>query len=701
MEKEKTTILYRTYIIYVLTFLFGFAVIGKIAYIQFGEGSDLRQKADSLNYKFVDIEATRGNIYSADGKLMAVSLPVFDIYFDVSRNNINDDALFSAGVDSLSWYLWRLFGDQSRNAYKAKLIKAREDNRQYMLIKRRVSYDELNQLRTYPLLKRSLKGSALIAEQVSERELPFKNLARRTIGWNKETAEKNTGLETAYNDVLRGINGKQMVQRMAQGELRPLDDEFKVEPQNGKDIISSIDVIIQDVAHNALLKQLIANEAEQGCVILMEVKTGYVSAIVNLQKAPNGEYEERYNYAIGHSCEPGSTFKLASLLAAFEDNSISLQDSVDTGNGIYHFGRRKIEDSHHGGYGKISICRAFEVSSNVALAKIMHKYYHDKQQALHDRFQVMSLGVPLGIELPGEGSPVLRKVHNQTWSNYSLPSFAMGYEVNLTPLQVLAFYNAVANDGVMVRPLFVKEIRETGTTVQRFEPVVINPSIASSRSIEMAKTMLKSVVENGTAQNLKGASYKIAGKTGTARMHIPGHGYSSKEYNASFAGYFPADNPRYSMIVVISKPSKGIFYGSQLAAPVFLEVANKVYASSLDIQPVINQETDTTTLVRNIAGFRKDMLTTFRDLNLKVFSHGNSEWAAVTFESDIVKVENHELEPDKIPNVIGMSARDATYLLERLGLRVSLVGSGIVTGQTPEAGTELGLSNEIVLQLTI
>lgn len=701
MEQEKMTILKRTYIIYVMTFLFGFAVIGKIAYIQFGEGSDLRQKADSLNYKFVDIEAMRGNIYSADGKLMAVSLPVFDIYFDVSKTNIKDDAIFNAGVDSLSYYLWRLLGDHSKNEYKAKLIHARENNRQYMLIKRRVSYDELNKLRTLPLLKRSLKGSALIAEQVSQRELPFKNLARRTIGWNKETAEKNTGLETAYNDILSGVKGKQMVQRMVQGEWRPLDDEFKIEPRNGKDIISSIDVIIQDVAHNALLKQLIANEAEQGCVILMEVKTGYVSAIVNLQKSPSGEYEERYNYAVGHSCEPGSTFKLASLLAAFEDNKLSLQDSVDTGNGIHYFGRRKIEDSHRGGYGKISVGRAFEVSSNVGVAKIMHKYYHDKQQALHERFLAMSLGAPLGIELPGEGTPVLRKVHNQTWANYSLPSFAMGYEVNLTPLQVLTFYNAVANNGVMVRPLFVKEIREAGSVVKKFDPFVINASIASPRSIEMAKTMLRGVVENGTAQNLKQASYKIAGKTGTARMHIPGHGYSSKEYNATFAGYFPADNPKYSMIVVISKPSKGIFYGSQLAAPVFLEVANKVYASSLDIQPAISQQPDTTTLVRNISGYRKDMLTTFRELNLKIFNHGNSDWAAITFDSDVVKVDNHDIEPDKIPNVIGMSARDASYLLERFGLRVSLVGSGTVTSQNPEAGTELGLSNEIVLHLTI
>ncbi len=700
MESMRKTILIRTYVIYLMMFIFGMAIIGKVAYLQFIIGEELRGKADSLNFRIRDIDAMRGNIYSSDGKLLAVSLPVFNIYIDASKE-VFADSIFNKGIDSLALNLNKFFGDYSKYEYKFRITRARADTNRYLLIKKNVSYDQLKILRTFPLFRKSKYGSGLIAEPQSKRELPFNELAKRTIGWDKEGATKNVGLETTYNEVLTGVKGKQWVERIGKFDWRPVYDDYVVEPRNGKDIISSIEVVIQDVAHDALQRQLQANDAEQGCVVLMEVETGFVHAIVNLQRTASGKYEERYNYAIGHSADPGSTFKLASLMAVFEDNLVRMNDSIDTGNGIYYFGTRKIEDSHHGGYGTISVKEVFEVSSNIGVAKLIYRYYKDKQEVFLSHLRRMSLGEKLGIELPGEGQPVINNVPERTWPNYSLPSMAMGYEVNLTPLHILTYYNAVANNGKMVKPLFVKEIREMGVTTQKFNPVIINPSIASAHTLEKVKILLKGVVENGTAQNLKGTKYLIAGKTGTARMHEPGQGYSNKNYNASFVGFFPADNPKYSMIVVISKPNKGMYYGSQLAAPVFREIADKVYAGSLEIQPETEPRADSASLTRAIAGNRKNLIATFSQLNHKIISQGYGEWAEASICCDTVRINQKIIEKDKIPDVTGMSARDASYIMEKLGLRVTLIGAGIVVSQLPNPGEEFAENMEVTLTLTL
>lgn len=690
----------RTYVIYFIVLIAAFAIIGKAAYIQLVEGDEWIEKADSLTLRYDTIEPVRGNIYSSDGKLLAVSVPDFEVRIDVASEHISE-AFFYQKVDSLALRLSKLFGDRSKAEYKKALVQARNTKNRYYLLKRNVTYAQLKELRTFPIFRLGKYKGGLIVIERTRREQPFKNLASRTIGWDKEGTKNDVGLEGAYSEILSGVIGIRLMQHIGNSKWRPLNDEYEVEPQNGKDIITTIDALIQDVAHDALLKQMQAHEAELGCVILMEVETGYIKAIVNLMHTGQNSYEERYNYAIAHSGEPGSTFKLASMLAALEDNVVDLNDSIETGNGITYFANRKMEDSHRGGYGTITVQHAFEVSSNVGISKIINEYYKDKPAQFIKRLKDMSLNQPLGIEFAGEGRPFIKNTDDKTWSRVSLPWMSIGYELTLTPLQTLSFYNAIANDGCLMKPLFVKEIIEKGFSVKKFDPVVINPSIASGSSIAKAQKMLLGVVENGTAKHLMNEAYSVAGKTGTAQIASGSAGYNKSDYKASFAGYFPADNPKYSMIVVISNPRKGVYYGAHIAAPVFREIADKVYSTSLEIQPEYRLASNDTITPRVIAGRRNDLSTIFNNLNYQVIEQGRSEFVSVNISADTVRINNRELLFDQMPDVVGMSARDASYILERLGLRVNINGVGIVTMQSPEPGTSIDPNQEITIHLTI
>lgn len=700
MEEVKRTILYRTYIIYFILVMTGIAIVGKAAYIQLVEGPEWREKAQRLTLRYENIEPVRGNIYSSDGKLLAVSVPIYEIRMDVASPHISDE-FFRSKVDSLALRLANLFGDRNAAEYKRLLVQARSAKNRYLLIKRNVSYAELKELRTFPIFNLGRFRGGLIASQQSRREYPFRNLAYRTIGWDREGTENDVGLEGAYSQILSGTSGQKLMQRIGSGAWRPVSDSYEIDPRNGQDIVTTIDATIQDVAHNALLRQMQANRAEQGCVVLMEVETGFVKAIVNLMRAGQGTYEERYNYAIAHSSEPGSTFKLATMLAALEDKAFDLNDSIDTGKGITFYANRRMQDSEKDGYGTITAQRAFEVSSNVGVSQIIHEYYKDKPQQFIKRLHNMGLAEPLGIELAGEGTPYIKTPEHSDWSGISLPWISIGYEVRITPLQILAFYNAIANDGKMVKPLFVQEVREAGRTVKRFNPVVINSSVASRRSIAKAHEMLVGVVENGTARHLKNSAYSIAGKTGTAQIAAGSAGYNKSDYKASFAGYFPADNPRYSMIVVISNPRQGLYYGAQTAAPVFREIADKIYSTNLEIQQQTYHASVTHQNTRIVAGKKENFLNVFGKLNYPVMDESTGEWAIVRIENDTARIQNRIIHSDRIPNVIGMSARDATYILERMGLRVVLNGIGTVIRQRPGPGASYNKNTEITLHLSI
>jgi cell division protein FtsI (penicillin-binding protein 3) len=621
MKDIKKDIVWRITLTYVLVLLFGFVVIGRIVYIQFFEGEKWRKKAKEETLKYINIDAIRGDICSSDGSLLASSIPIYEIRLDLGSKSITKD-VFNKSVDSLAYCLAELFKDKSKSEYKEELVTARKIKERYYLLKRNISYACLKQMKSFPLLKLGRYGGGFIVIPKTSREMPFKNLAARTIGFERE--DYFVGLEGAYTTTLSGITGKRLMQKIAGDIWMPVTDENEIEPKNGSDVYTTIDINIQDVAENALKKQLLKSEADHGCAILMEVETGEIKAIVNLTKNSKGDYNETYNYAIGESLEPGSTFKLVSVIAALEDNLTDINDIVETGNGFYQWGDIPMYDSHVIGNGFNTVKTCFEQSSNIGISKIIYKCYSKNPQKFIDRMCSMGLNKPLGIEINGEGKPDIKNTKSKNWSSVSLPFMSIGYEVRLTPLQILTFYNAVANNGKMMKPMFVKTLRSLGKIVKTYEPVVLNPKICSKKTIEKVTKLLIGVVENGTAKNINNAVYQIAGKTGTAKEIFKKNAENNEKakYRASFVGFFPAHNPKYSCIVVINNPN-GEYYGSAVAAPVFKEIADKVYATRLEMP---NQITDTSKLSPAPVikyGYMKDLVKIYKTLNYKTKSIDN------------------------------------------------------------------------------
>src|SRR5690606_16987926 len=437
----------------------------------------------------------------------------------------------------------------------------------------------------FPLFKSFREGkkrfaSSMVAVRQNKRILPFKNLAARTIGYKND--EYRVGLEGAYGDYIEGKSGAQLMQRIAGGVWVPLNREAEVAPVDGSDIISTIDVNMQDMAQRALEKQMRISNADEGCVVLMEVQTGEIRAIANFTKDKDGKYREKYNYAIAQRADPGSTFKLASYLAALDDGYIDTATKVDIGNGTYKVPSHTIRDSHAPKKSIVTVKEAFEESSNVAVTKLINQFYGDNPAKFTSKLHSWGFHEPLGLQIPGEGIPVVKTPKSKSWSKLSLVQMAYGYELLLTPLQTLTLYNGVANDGKLIAPLFVKEIRHLGNTVERFEARVINKQMASKKAIAKMKGMLEAVMREGTGKRLTSPLYTAAGKTGTAQMADNHRGYGARRYQSSFAGYFPADNPKYSMIVVICNPRNG-YYGASVAGPVFKELADMVYANDLKL----------------------------------------------------------------------------------------------------------------------
>lgn len=694
---------------YFFIMLFAGFVIARVVKIQIGEGEFWKARADELTLHYANIEAMRGNIFDVNGQLLATSIPYYDIMIDINSEPITDD-VFEKNIDSLSFCLSNLFPDKTKSEYKRMLIHARVTGDRYFLLRKNVSYKELNELKKFPLFRKGRFRGGLIYIQKGKRTLPFKFLAARTIGYNTGNSQP-VGLEGAYNQQLTGIGGKRLVRRIAGGVEVPVNDENEVEPQDGCDIVSTIDINIQDVAENALYEQLKKNRAAWGTVILMEVKTGEVRAIANLTRIDSIRYGEKYNYAIGESTEPGSTFKLASLMAAMEDGYIDLNDTVETGNGIYKYFNQEMKDAHTGGYGKLTVKEAFEKSSNIGVSKIIYKYYSKNPQKFIDRLFAMGVNLAPELDIPGSIPPKIKTTKSKYWSRVSLPWMSIGYELSLTPIQILTFYNAVANNGVMVKPHFVREIRKQGKTVKIIEPEIIHPRVASESTIKKAKEMMEGVVQNGTARNLKNTDYKIAGKTGTAQIAKGGSGYGKENksitYQASFIGYFPADNPKYSCIVVVNAPSEGVYYGNQVAGPIFREISDKVYSSCLEIHSEVNK-TKATNLQAPpiISGLRKDIETICHELNIPVNTNFSStEYVTIVpaKDSSLMMTDNkiNRLLTNKImPDVVGMGLKDVLYLLENAGLRIKVTGKGTISKQSINAGAKFSEGTELILELS-
>jgi len=698
-------IVWRSGLVYFVFALLAIAILVRILVLQFIERGKWSEMSEKYIYQTVEEPAARGDILSYDGRLLATSVPYYTVYMD-TRSTGMSPATWSKGIDGLSAGLSKYLGERSASGWKSVITAARKRGERYFVVKRRVDYATLRNLRDLPIFWEGQYRGGMVVEPENRRILPHDLLAARTIGYLSQAEEGTVvGIEGSFNKTLAGKNGLVVKQRLAGGDWITVNDLNSVSSHDGDDIVTTIDIDLQDVATSALMDQLKRNNAHHGCAVLMEVETGDVRAIANLEIGSDGEYHETYNYAIGESTEPGSTFKLPALMAAIEDGVVDTGDIVDTGNGTVKYYDKVIRDTKEGGYGKISVKEVFEKSSNVGTSKIIFENYKDKPRDFVNRLYAMRLNQQLDIQIKGEGTPVIRYPGDKLWSGLSLPMMSHGYEVLMTPLQILSFYNAVANDGRMMRPRFVTEVIHNGRVVKSFGTHVIVNSIASRSTIIKAKKMMEGVVEEGTATNLKNSHYRIAGKTGTAQIAKGNRGYrqgSAISYQASFVGYFPAENPLYSCIVVINAPSNGVYYGNIVAGNVFREIADKVYATNF-YRDFRNEEKEDRIASAPEAGngFRDDIDEVLGDLDVRYRRTSKDDWVATRESGDTVKLVGVGLKKGLVPDVRGMSLRDAIYLLENSGLRVRYNGRGKVLRQSPAHGARAYEGSVVSLDLNM
>lgn len=694
----KNEVLLRIYLVLMAVVLMAIVIFVKSVKISVTEGEFWRAKSDSLYVRMKPVLAERGNIMAADGSLLATSLPFFDIYFDPNSDAISDKEYFS-NLDSLATCIATLVDNSyTPGGYAEYLKQIRADKTvRYVSIKKNATYADLEMIKSFPLFRNGRYKGGLIVRRQSKRERPFRLLAQRTIGYIREGA-KPVGLEGTYNKILAGKEGKELMQRVGTDLWVPVNDLSVVEPRNGEDIVTTIDVNIQDITEDALLRALQYHEADHGCAVVMEVKTGAIKAIANLGRSPDGWWET-YNYAIGSAVEPGSTFKLASIMALLEEG-VGLEDSIDLEMGRKKFYEEEMVDHVVHNIRQAAVKEAFSMSSNVGIASLVNNYYGKDRAGLNAyirRIKQFKLHLPTGIEIEGEAAPFIKDPNSaaDNWSGTTLPWMAIGYESMISPLQLLNLYNTVANDGTMMRPYLVSEIQKMGVTYKKFRPTVIDNRIASKSTIENAKKLLKIVVEEGTAKAIKSDKYSFSGKTGTTQLGY----YKLKNktqvsgYQASFAGFFPSENPVYSCIIVIHAPKEHGFYGGSVAGPVFREIADKLFGSRRELAVTVNSDSRKPVL-RNAqlpgynSGYKQDIARIFDDVKMKYFDAASgSNWTALQVKNDSLMLSPRVVKNKVIPSVTGMGLRDALYLLENLGLKVRFSGYGRVREQTIPPGT--------------
>lgn len=688
--------------------VFACAIVGYLVKIQYVEKQKWVSLSESLSTTIETIEPSRGNIFASDGSLLATSLPIYDLRIDGKAPAFQDAEIFDNNVDSLALMLSLEFKDRSKAEYKRILTGVKKRKSRYYLLKRKVSYMEMRNVQKFPIFRLGKYKGGLTAEEKNRREKPFDYLAERTIGYSVKGVMP-VGLEGAFDKELSGRPGKRVMQRIAGGTWVPVnDEEQQIEARNGLDIYTSIDVNLQDVAEQALMNTLVKNDAEWGTAILMEVKTGEIKAIANLTRVSEGNYTEKYNYAVGESLEPGSTFKLTSMLALLEDKKVKMDDMFDTENGEKRFFANAVMyDSERGGHGVVTFQHAFEISSNVAISKAIYEQYKNTPSAFYNHLERLKLTKPIGLQLSGEGKPHIKHPKDKDWYGTTLPWSSIGYEVKVTPMQVLALYNAVANNGKMIKPIFVKRICNTGRTVKEFKTQVMVDHICSDETLKNLRLMMEGVVERGTGRSLKNPNYTIAGKTGTALVADGRLGYAKKVYRSSFCGYFPANNPQYTCMIMVNAPSKGVYYGGAVAGPVFKEIADKVYANSTnlhtDLKYVMQDSTaQKVPFVR--AGNKDDLQQIFSKLSISVMQQdtleeSGSEWAKVSAEKNDVRLNATKYNRNLMPDLKGMGLKDAVYLLENAGVKVRIDGIGKVVKQSVSPGQTISKGMIVTLKL--
>jgi cell division protein FtsI (penicillin-binding protein 3) len=696
----KQNILSRAGIVYFFLLLFAATIIFKIVRIQITEGDALRTALEVNSTRNVIIEPARGDILATDGRLLAISLPMYEIRMDTRTPS---EKLFTDSIDALCVGLANLFGRKPASKYKEEIVAARRSGNGYLLIERRVGHNDMKELKKIPIFNLGRNRGGLIIEETYERVQPNGGLAARTIGYTTQDPQGNyPGLEGAFNTYLRGEQGNTVMQRMPSGALRPVPNVNSTQAKNGIDVVSTIDVNIQDVAETALRKQLQHHNAQHGTVVVMEVATGEIKAIVNLGKNVYGNYRELYNYALGEAIEPGSTFKLMTYMALFEDGKIQITDSINNGQSgaVTFFGKAVTDGGRGETFGWLNVEEAFAHSSNISITKFVDKHYRGKERQFIDRLYNMHLNQRLGLELSGEGVPDIKYPGSQYWSGLSLTQMAYGYEVRLAPIHILTFYNAVANDGKMVKPRFVKELSRHGVVEKTFDVQVIKSSIASTSTIRKAKKMLEAAVEYGTARRIQPQMYSIAGKTGTAQVANERYGYRDRKYYASFVGYFPADKPKYSMIVSVYDPKINGYGGGQVAAPVFREISDKIYAADPDMREILAPERRSmmADVPYSKSGSYSEIEYVLRELNIPMERlSGRPNWATASVNETKIEFSLRQMESDRVPNVIDMGLKDALFLLEERGLQVSVRGRGRVVSQSIAAGNRITPGGRITL----
>jgi cell division protein FtsI (penicillin-binding protein 3) len=700
----RTNILLRVYLAFGLILIFALAVVIQMYRLQFVQGTKWKSMASKLSTIYQNVEATRGNILSVDGSLLATSVPEYELHMDMFAGGIADDKKFYEKIDSLAAKLSQIYPDKSAREYSRILRDARKDSSRYQLIRRKVTFQELKQIRKFPIFNMGKYKGGLIVLQQNKRILPFRSLAARTIGYKNENVKNPVGLEGAYAEYINGESGKRLMQRIAGGVYMPVNNgEEEIPARDGADIISTIDVNYQDVAQDALKKQLIKSQADHGCVVLMEVATGEIRAISNFTKTKSGEYREVYNYAISDANDPGSTFKLASYMTAFDQHKIDTNTLVDVEGGKYKIYYKdkvlKTFTDAELGNGVMTAKRAFEESSNVAVVKYIYSHYSNNPREFTDNLYALHLNERLGLQIHGEATPVVKNPSNRSWSKLTLPQMAYGYEMQITPLQMLALYNGVANNGKMIAPIFVREIQRMGNTVEQFQARVINEKMCSDATLGKLKSMLEGVVLEGTGKTvIKNNLYSVAGKTGTAQLANGNAGYGvKKSYQASFCGYFPANHPKYSMIVVVNNPTAGDYLAAKVAGPVFREIADRVYSSDLRMNhnaPV--RLVGNTSLPKVKQGNMQALKQVYTKLGIKpLYASANTGIDT----SNGLAFEEVKYKAGTVPAVTGMGLSDALYVLGNAGYKTNVHGSGVVASQSVTAGSTIPKGSKITLEL--
>ncbi|MEP7106675.1 MAG: penicillin-binding protein [Ferruginibacter sp.] len=692
----KKDILWRVYLCFLGIVLLGAVVLGRAFYIQQVEGAFWQSMGDSLHLKYVPLIAERGTIFSEDGNMLSTSIPIFDVYVDFGAEGLREKngKRFKDNVDSLSICMADLFGDKKKADYRKELQLAYKNKDRYYTLKKKISFVEYARLRDFPLVRQGRNKSGFIIDTRDRRINPYVLLANRTIGLSRDKARLNVGLEQSYDSLLRGTAGQRLMRYMA-GAYMPVEGA-ELEPENGKDIITTLDTYMQDVAESALMKMMTGNNSLHGTAIVMETATGKIKAIANLGKQADGTYAEDLNYGIGKATEPGSIFKLATLLSLIEDKYVDKNSIVDCEGGAKFFYGLRIKDAHFG-TGAITVKEAFYRSSNVAFAKMADQYYHNEPSRFVEHLHHLRLDTLTGIDITASsGKPTIKRPTNRSWARTTIPYMAHGYEELVTPLHMLMLYNAVANNGTMMKPYLVNAVTEFGVDVKRIGPRVLVDKICSDATLAQLKDCLRAVVDSlhGTGHKiLFDSSYSIAGKTGTAVTALDNRGYNkgNKIYQASFIGYFPADHPQYTMAVVIqnSKESK-LIYGADVSGKVFKEISDKIYARFLSTRKFSDPIT-TDTMQYNYYGMKNELNSIFYRLNLPFVDSATGGYWRVMGIKNNKAVLNLPVSANEqaliIPSVIGMGLKDAVYLMENKGLRVTASGRGRVLNQSLLAGT--------------